>query len=67
MYSTDINIVITDEGTVIVTFSNPILDTRIGVLLAPPLSMTLLVTPLDYETVWTGELWSKTNPHKWQN
>ena len=53
MYSTDVNIVITDEGTVMVTFSNPIVDTRIGLLLAPPLSMTLLVTPLDSETVGT--------------
>ena len=29
--------------------------------------VTLTVPPLDYETGWTGELWSKTNLLKWQN
>ena len=29
--------------------------------------VTLRVTPLDSETGWTGELWSKTNCLNWQN
>ena len=30
-------------------------------------SVTLVLPPLDSEMGWTGELWSKTNIHKWQN
>ena len=30
-------------------------------------SVTLRGPPLDSETGWTGELWSKTNLLKWQN
>ena len=45
-----------------------ILDTRISfVLIPPPPSVTLRVPPLDSETGWTGELWSKTNLLNWQN
>ena len=43
----------------------PILDTRISGLRPP--SVTLTVPPLDSETGWTGELWSKTNILNWQN
>ena len=43
---------------------NAILDTRISVLCP---SVMLTVPPLDSETGWTGELWSKTNILKWQN
>ena len=32
-----------------------------------PPSVTLTVPPLDSETGWTGELWSKTNLLQWQN
>ena len=30
-------------------------------------SVTLVLTPLNSETGWTGELWSKTNLLNWQN
>ena len=30
-------------------------------------SVTLVLPPLDSETGWTGELWSKTNLLNWQN
>ena len=42
----------------------PILDTRISGLRP---CVTLRVPPLDSETGWTGELWSKTNLLNWQN
>ena len=44
-------------------YQYPILDTRISVRPC----VTLTVPPLDSETGWTGELWSKTNLLKWQN
>ena len=44
----------------------PKLDTRISVR-PPSFSVTLRVPPLDSETGWTGELWSKTNLLNWQN
>ena len=44
---------------------NPILDTRISV--RPSSFVTLRGPPLDSETGWTGELWSKTNLLNWQN
>ena len=46
-------------------FDHPILDTRIFV--RPPSSVTLVLPPLDSETRWTGELWSKTYLLNWQN
>ena len=33
----------------------------------PACSLTLRVPPLNFETGWTGELWSATNLLKWQN
>ena len=33
----------------------------------PDFSVTLRVPPLNSETGWTGELWSKTNLLNWQN
>ena len=33
----------------------------------PSSSVTLMLPPLDSETSWPGELWSKTNLLKWQN
>ena len=47
-------------------YGYPILDKRISVL-GPPPSVTLRLPPLDSETGWTGELWSKTNLLKWKN
>ena len=40
--------------------SNPILDRRISVRMFVRVCVTLRVPPLDSETGWTGELWSKT-------
>ena len=40
---------------------HPILDTT------QTLFVILRVPPLDSETEWTGELWSKTNILDWQN
>ena len=45
---------------------HPILDTRISVFRPPPSEM-LRLTPLESETGWTGELWSKTYLLNWQN
>ena len=41
---------------------NPKLDTRISFVRS---SVTLVLPPLDSETGWTGELWSKTNLLNW--
>ena len=41
----------------------PKLDMRISVRFC----VTLRGPPLDSETGWTGELWSKTNLLNWQN
>ena len=47
---------------------NPKLDTRISfVRSSVRSSVTLRGPPLDSETGWTGELWSKTNLLNWQN
>ena len=45
---------------------NPKLDTRISFFFSF-FSVTLRGPPLDSETGWTGELWSKTNLLNWQN
>ena len=44
-----------------------ILDSRIFVLLLLLRHAQGTPPPLDCETGWTGELWSKTNLLKWQN
>ena len=38
-----------------------------GFLFVCPLSVTLMLHPLDSETGWTWDLWSKTSLLKWQN
>ena len=45
---------------------NPILHTRISVLLRAPPSLMLRLAPLKSGGGWTGELWSKTNLLNWQ-
>ena len=39
---------------------NLILDARISFVRPPPPTVTLVLPPLDSETVWTGELWSNS-------
>ena len=54
-----------DNITIVAMIANTsILDTMISVLY-PPLCVTFNVPPtLDFETGWTGELWSKINLNK---
>ena len=42
-------------------------DFRLPSGLCPDFSVTLVLPPLDSETGWTGELWSKTYLLIWQN
>ena len=37
---------------------NTILNTRISFVQTPPPSVMVRVPPLDFDTGWTGELWS---------
>ena len=45
---------------------HPILDTRISVRVFVRPCVTLRLPPVDSETGWTGEPWSKTNILNWQ-
>ena len=45
----------------------PKLDMRISFVRPPPPPSRSYYPPLDSETGWTGELWSKTNLLNWQN
>ena len=46
---------------------NPILEIRMGKYCPATTPMPRSGSPLDSETVWTGELWLKTNLLNWQN